>query len=113
MTGETVGGTALMAPRHRRSRMEALSLYTVGSAWFSGDEARKGRLAPGQYADLAVLDGDVLSVPSEEIAATESLLTLVGGRATYADGPFADLSPPLPPIRPDWSPVARFGGYQS
>ena len=113
VTGETVGGTALMAPRHRRSRMEALSLYTIGSAWFSGDEARKGRLAPGQHADLAVLDRDVLAVPEDEIVATQSLLTIVGGRATYAAGPFADLSPPLPPIRPDWSPVARFGGYQS
>ena len=112
-TGRTVGGTPLLHPRHRRGRMEALSLYTVGSAWFSGDEARKGRLAPGQYADLAVLDRDYLTVPDEEVPATQSLLTLLAGRPTHASGPFADLAPTLPPLRPDWSPVAAFGGYQS
>ena len=113
ITGRTVGGTELMAPRHRRSRIEALSLYTVGSAWFSGDEARKGRIAPGQYADLAVLDHDYLDVPEDEIAGTESLLTLLGGRVTHATGPFASLAPDLPPIRPSWSPVAAFGGYRN
>ncbi|MCK0167260.1 amidohydrolase [Jannaschia sp. S6380] len=113
VTGRTVGGTVLLAPRHRRTRLEALSLYTVGSAWFSGDEARKGRLAPGQYADLAVLDRDVLTIPTDEMVATLSLLTLVGGQATHADGPYADLLPALPQILPDWSPVRRFGGHQS
>ena len=113
VTGRTVGGLELLAPRHRRTRPEALHHYTVGSAWFSGDEARKGRLAAGQYADLAVLDRDYLAVPEDEIAATQSLLTLVGGRVTHAAGPFEGLAPTLPPIRPDWSPVARFGGYQS
>ncbi len=113
ITGRTVGGAALMAPRHRRSRIKALSLFTVGSAWFSGDEARKGRLAPGQYADLAVLNRDYLTVPEDEIAATESLLTMVGGRTTYATDLFANMAPDLPAIRPDWSPVAAFGGYQN
>ena len=113
ITGRTVGGAPLMAERHRRSRLEALALYTAGSAWFSGDEARKGRLAPGQYADLAVLDRDVLAVPEAEIAATQSKLTIVGGRTTFASGPFASRLEALPPIQPDWSPVRVFGGYQS
>ena len=112
VTGRTVGGAALMAPRHRRTRLEALALHTVGSAWFSGDETRKGRLMPGRYADLAVLDRDVLTVPDDEIAETRSVMTVVGGRTTWADGPFAELDPTPPPIAPDWSPVAAFGGYQ-
>ena len=112
VTGRTVGGAALMAPRHRRARLEALALYTVGSAWFSGDEARKGRLAPGQYADLAVLDRDVLAVPEDEIAGTASVLTMTGGRATWASEDLVDLAPTLPAIRPAWSPVAAFGGYR-
>jgi len=41
-----------------------------------------------------------------------SLLTLVGGKVVFGDGPFAkhDEAPP-PPAMPDWSPVRAFGGY--
>ena len=111
-TGRTVGGARLLSERHRRSREEALALFTVGSAWFSGEEALKGRLAPGQYADLAVLDRDPLTVPEEEIAGTQSLLTITGGQVTHAAGPFDGMAPDLPPIEPQWSPVAVFGGWQ-
>ena len=50
VTGKTVGGTQLASPENRLSREEALRLYTVGSAWFSGEEDVKGRIAPGQFA---------------------------------------------------------------
>jgi predicted amidohydrolase YtcJ len=38
VSGRTVGGTAMYAQQDRLDRMEALRRYTVGSAWFSGDE---------------------------------------------------------------------------
>ena len=41
--------------------------------------------------DLAVLDQDYLTMPVEEIARLQSLLTMVRGRIVYAAGPFADL----------------------
>ena len=112
VTGRTVGGTKLMADRHIRTREEALQLYTAGGAYFSGEDAVKGRLAPGQFADLAVLDRDPLAVPDDEIAATRSLLTMVGGKITHAAGPFDGMAPALPPIEPAWSPVRHFGGWQ-
>lgn len=111
VSGKTVGGAALRDARHRLSRLEALRLYTVGSAWFSGDEARKGRLAPGQYGDLAVLNADYLAVNDADISEIESLLTIVGGRVVYAAGAFSDHAPAFPAVSPAWSPVARFGGY--
>ena len=110
-TGHTVGGAKLLSDRHVVGVERALMLMSVGSAWFSGEDAVKGRLAPGQYADLAVLDRDVLASPREEIAATESLLTIVAGRPTYAAEAFDDLAPVLPAIEPGWSPVRAFGGY--
>ncbi|NBR30040.1 MAG: amidohydrolase, partial [Betaproteobacteria bacterium] len=73
------------------SRNEALRLYTRGSAWFSFEENLRGALKTGQLADLAVLDRDYLGVPVDQIARTTSLLTMVGGRIVYADGPFAAL----------------------
>ena len=71
------------------SRAEALRLYTMGSAWFSHDDAERGSLEPGKLADLAVLSKDYMTVPAEQIGGIESLLTMVGGRIVYASEPYA------------------------
>ena len=113
-TGRTVGGTQIASPENRLSREEALRLYTIGSAWFSGEEGLKGRIAPGQLTDFAILSADYLTVPEEEIRGIESVLTIVGGDVVYGTDAFPEAAPePLPPVSPAWSPVARFGGYQS
>lgn len=111
ITGKTVGGVETRAPRHRLTREEALYYYTVGSAWLSGEEALKGRLAPGQFGDLAVLTDDYLTVPEDRIADIESVLTVTNGTIVYGAGPYEGLVPDLPPLKPDWSPVNVFGGY--
>ena len=95
---------------NRLDRMEALRLWTVGSSWFSTEEGSKGAVVLGQLADLAVLSADYFSVPDEEIRRLESVLTIMGGKPVYAAEEFADLAPPLPPVLPEWSPVAKFGG---
>jgi predicted amidohydrolase YtcJ len=112
VSGKTVGGTVLRPPEQRLSRVEALRLYTAGSAWLSGEEHRKGTLEPGRLADLAVLTEDYFAVPEESIRGIESVLTIVGGVPVYGVGELADLAPLPPPVVPAWSPVAEFGGYQ-
>ena len=89
LDGKTVSGIAMRAPSELPSRIEALRLYTQGSAWFSFEEYERGALEVGQLADLAVLSRDYITVPVSEIGGTVSLLTMVGGRIVYADGPFA------------------------
>jgi predicted amidohydrolase YtcJ len=89
LDGKTLSGVAMRTPEELPTRIEALRLYTQGSAWFSFEEKERGALAAGQLADLAVLSRDYLTVPLEEIGGTVSLLTMVGGRIVYADGPFA------------------------
>jgi len=91
LDGKTVSGVAMRSPEELPTRIEALRLYTQGSAWFSFEENARGALAVGQFADLAVLSRDYLSVPIEQIGGTVSLLTMVGGRIVYADGPYAEL----------------------
>lgn len=49
--------------------------------------------------------------PEDQIKGLASVLTIVGGKVVYGDGPFGKLAPPLPPASPDWSPVNKFGGY--
>lgn len=113
VTGKSVGGAQLLSPENRVDRAKALELYTLGSAWFSGEERLKGRIAPGQYADLALLSADYFRVPEDDIRYIESVLTVTGGDVVYAAGAYAPLAPPLQPILPAWSPVRLFGGYHN
>jgi hypothetical protein len=111
VSGKTVGGTAMYPENNRLTREEALRLWTAGSAWFSGEEKVKGRIAEGQFADMAVLSADYFKIPEEEIKGIESVLTVLGGRVVHGAGEFAPLAPPPLPVSPDWSPAGRYGGY--
>ncbi len=112
VTGRTVGGTRLYPPANRLDREQALRLWTLANGWFSREEGKKGRIAVGELADLAVLSADYFSVADDEIAHLSSVLTLLGGEVVHGSGDFAPLAPALPPPAPDWSPVRQFGGYQ-
>jgi predicted amidohydrolase YtcJ len=111
ITGKTVGGLSLYGEDNRFDRTEALKLYTMGSSWFSSEDGKKGSLAPGQLADLAILSADYFSIPVDEIKQLESVLTIVGGSVVYAAGDFSNLAPTPLPVSPDWSPVKEYGGY--
>lgn len=111
VTSKTVGGLALYPEANRLDRTAALRLYTSGSAWFSGEEHAKGSIAPGMYADLAVLTKDYFNVPEEQIKTIESELTIVGGKVVFGRDTFERLAPSLPPPSPSWSPVLKYGGY--
>jgi predicted amidohydrolase YtcJ len=89
--GKTIAGTPTRDRDELPNREEALRLYTRGSAWFTHDDEKRGVLASGRLADLAVLSKDYTGLPSDDIGAIESLLTMVGGRIVYASGPFAAL----------------------
>jgi hypothetical protein len=92
-------------------RNEALRRYTLGSAWFTSEEDKKGSIETGKLADLAVLSADYFSVPEQQIKSIESVLTVVGGKVVYGAEEFVRLGPPPLPFSPGWSPVATYGGY--
>ncbi|MFJ9928099.1 amidohydrolase [Streptomyces misionensis] len=73
----------VLLPEQRLDLASAIAVYTAGSAFVNGhDDA--GVLAPGQLADLVVLDRDILTGPPEEIAAARVLRTYVGGELVHA-----------------------------
>jgi predicted amidohydrolase YtcJ len=112
VTGKTVGGTALYGDENRLERLQALRLYTQGSAQLSREEDKKGALSIGMYADMAVLSQDYFSISDESIKETTSLLTIVGGKVVFAAEEFSDLDPYRNlPVSPDWSAVRHYGGY--
>ncbi|MFF8594203.1 amidohydrolase [Streptomyces sp. NPDC015220] len=113
VSGRTVGDLVLRPPANRVDRHTALALFTRAGAALTGEEQVKGTLRPGSYADLAVLSDDYFTVPEPEIPHIESVLTVTGGRVVYAAAEYQGLDEELPPVSPDWSPVAHFGGYQA
>ena len=96
ISGKTVAGSAIRDADQNVTRAEALRMYTMGSAWMTADEARKGSIEVGKFADLAVLNADYLTVPEEQIRNLASLLTMVGGPIVYAAGPYAALETGAP-----------------
>jgi len=91
LDGKTAGGTALRKVEELSSREDALRFYTLGSAWFSRDEDKRGSLEVGKLADLAVLSKDYMAVPIDQVGTIESLLTMVGGKIVYGSGPYRQL----------------------
>jgi hypothetical protein len=66
-------------PEEKLSFRAALEGFTTGAAYAAGLEDRLGRLSPGFYADLIVLDRDPFSCPPEELAAMQPTATMLGG----------------------------------
>lgn len=83
ITRQTGKGTVLDEGQ-RLSSEEALQAYTEFGAYSQKAEAVKGRLVPGQWADIAVFDQDLLSAPAETILSdTRCLLTVLAGRVVH------------------------------
>jgi predicted amidohydrolase YtcJ len=63
--------------------MEGIRNYTVGGAFATHQEGNKGRIAPGQLADFAVLNRDPTDAAAGDIRATEVVLTVLGGEIVF------------------------------
>ncbi len=72
-------GLAGWHPEQKLSLDEALNRFTVGPAFATNQEKRLGRLTPGYFADLIVLDRDPFQIPPEEIEAVKPIATMIGG----------------------------------
>lgn len=64
---------------------QALQMFTIEGAYASREEALKGSLETGKYADFVVLDSNLYSVNEDEIRNVKVLLTVMGGEITYAN----------------------------
>jgi hypothetical protein len=62
---------------------EALRAYTAGGAVATGDEANRGAIEPGKWADFAVLARDPLTAPAESLGSIAVDMTILAGRVVY------------------------------
>jgi predicted amidohydrolase YtcJ len=66
-------------PEQKIDLKSALSFYTMGTAFASYSENKLGRLAPGFYADLIVLNDDPFSIPQADLIDIKPDATMVAG----------------------------------
>ena len=81
-TGKNNAGAVINAGQ-TISRLEALRLYTIGSAYLSFDDDRLGTIEKGKLADLVVLSDDPLTVSDDRLRKISSVLTLQAGKLVY------------------------------
>jgi hypothetical protein len=69
-------------PQERIPLTAAVDAYTVGGAWASFDEQRKGLLARDMLADVVILTSDIFA-PGARLTDTEVETTIFDGRIVY------------------------------
>jgi predicted amidohydrolase YtcJ len=65
------------------SREEALKSYTWNNAYAAFEEKLKGSLEVGKLADITVLSRDIMTIPEDDIPATDVVYTIVGGKIVF------------------------------
>jgi predicted amidohydrolase YtcJ len=74
----------LLNPHESLGLHEALALFTSAGAWVGFEEHDKGKIKPGMLADLAVLNGDLMKTPVEEIGNLQVAMTIIGGKIAWS-----------------------------
>ena len=83
ITRKTAKGTVMDASE-RVSIKQALQAYTEFGAFSQKQERRKGRLIPGQLADIAVFSRNLTTAaPDEILSDTRCDLTILGGEVVF------------------------------
>jgi predicted amidohydrolase YtcJ len=83
LTRKTWKGT-VMDERQRITLPRALQAYTEHGAFSQKQETRKGRLVPGQLADIAVFSRSLFDATPEQILDNTSVdLTILGGKVVH------------------------------
>jgi predicted amidohydrolase YtcJ len=68
------------------SQAAVIQAITLNAAYELHEEPYIGSLEVGKFADLIILDRDVVTIPPERISGTKVLRTVVGGRVVYDSG---------------------------
>jgi predicted amidohydrolase YtcJ len=84
LDGKNPGG---WFPEQKLTVAEAIRAYTLDNAWAAFWDDRTGSLTPGKYADVVILDRDLLRVPADEIVKAAVDVTILAGRVVYERTP--------------------------
>lgn len=83
LVNRTTDGGRPLGREEAMTGLEALTAYTLGSAYASHQEHERGQVLPGRLADLAVLSDDPATVDPSRIRDIAVLRTVLGGRLVH------------------------------
>jgi len=78
-------GETLMSPGKKITRKEGIRLQTINGAKIMFWDDEIGSIESGKFADLVVLDTDILTCPLDDIRETKVLATFLNGELVYGD----------------------------
>lgn len=71
-------------PKQKVSRDIALSSMTRWAAYSNFEEKEKGSIEAGKFADIVVLDRDIMYVDAKDILNAKVVYTILGGKIVYS-----------------------------
>jgi predicted amidohydrolase YtcJ len=87
VTRQTLEGTPEGGwfPKERLTIEQAIEFYTLGSAYAEFAEKEKGSLEPGKWADIVVLDTNLLKATPREILKARVVATIFNGKIVHGE----------------------------
>ncbi|MBY5960160.1 amidohydrolase family protein [Membranicola marinus] len=73
---------------HKITIKEVLRMMTIDAAYILHRDEQVGSLKPGKSADLVVLSGNPLTLPSDKLIHLKVLMTMVDGQAVFCHSEF-------------------------
>jgi predicted amidohydrolase YtcJ len=69
----------------RTKRKDALRAMTIWAAYANFEDEEKGSLEEGKFADLVILDQDILKMEEKDIPKTKVIATYVNGEKVFGN----------------------------
>ncbi|MGA2261773.1 MAG: amidohydrolase family protein, partial [Acidobacteriota bacterium] len=70
-------------PKQKLTMGEAVSAYTLGSAYAEFQEQVKGSIAPGKLADMVLLSENIFKIDPATVRDVRVDTTIMGGQVVY------------------------------
>lgn len=70
-------------PEQQLTPEDAIRLFTIGGTYATGEEAKKGTIAPGKWADFTVVSKDPFTTAADEWVNGEVTMTVIDGEIVY------------------------------
>ncbi|EEF61814.1 amidohydrolase [Pedosphaera parvula] len=73
----------VLNPDEKLTREQAIRFYTINNAYLNFEETKKGSLEADKFADLIIVDRDILKCSVNDVRGTKVLMTMVGGKIVF------------------------------
>lgn len=85
LSRDTISAGIYGANQQVPDREQVLRMFTINYAKLIDEQANKGSIEKGKFADFVVLSADYMTVPDKQVESLKALATYVEGTSVYQD----------------------------